>query len=154
MKRWKGKRKKGSCGKPSCWLDPVCGRWWQWGHSCSGGVCVLDATTPHPLWEQGSGQCWKCFWPLVPLLQRPSCTVGVGSGAGLAVLHQRGILGKHGITIEKEAGMHCSVSEWSWQETIPNVSGAVLTRLTKWKYLLLCELPDRNMRSCSGVSAR
>lgn len=36
------------------------------------------------------------------LLQRPSRTAGVGPGAGLAVLHQLGVLGKHGITMRRK----------------------------------------------------
>lgn len=51
---------------------------------------------------------WKCH--LVPLCTGHTYAVAVTLGAGLAVLYQLGILGKHGVTIEKEARMHCRVN--------------------------------------------
>lgn len=64
-----------------------------------------------PSESKGQRSAGNAFGHLVPLLQRPSCTIDVVLGAGLVVLHQLDIPGKHGITIEKEARMHCSVNE-------------------------------------------
>lgn len=75
-----------------------------------GFVLVMAPLSSSPL-RAGSVQCWKCFWPAGPCPAQAILHRRVSCGAGLVVLHQLGILGKHGITIEKEARMHCGVNE-------------------------------------------
>lgn len=76
------------------------------------GVCVLDATILF-IHSESKGQCGagNAFSHLIPLLQWSYLRHCRYPWSLTGVLHQLGILGKHRITIEKEAKMLCRVND-------------------------------------------